>query len=400
MQALRDVSVDCRAGEIHALVGENGSGKSTLLGIASGFVAADEGVVEIGGRRTRRGSPRRGAETRSRDRVSDVLARPRPVRRGEPLAGRTRGRATGPAGRRRMGGGAARGVQARRSRNGARGLAVARRAAVPRGREGAACAAEGAPARRADDRARAGRGRAAPRARARAEREAGIGIVYVSHRLPEVLGIADRVTVLRDGVCQGTFEAAVHVGGEPGRADDRAAARARRSRSGAPRASSARRCSPCPGCAAIASARSTSKSRAGEIVGIAGAEGNGQVPFLRALAGVEHSTGSASCDGQRARHALAARPAARRSRAAQRRPRARVALPGAERARQHDDPGAAAASAASASCSRRRERDTVDGLAQRLSIRMASIEQPVQSLSGGNQQKVSLTRPFLRGTSR
>jgi ribose transport system ATP-binding protein len=28
---------------------------------------------------------------------------------------------------------------------------------------------------------------------------------------------------------------------------------------------------------------------------------------------------------------------------------------------------------------------------------MASMEQPVQSLSGGNQQKVSLTRPFLRG---
>jgi ribose transport system ATP-binding protein len=39
----------------------------------------------------------------------------------------------------------------------------------------------------------------------------------------------------------------------------------------------------------------------------------------------------------------------------------------------------------------------VDELAQRLRIRMASMEQPVQSLSGGNQQKVSLTRPFLRG---
>src|SRR5207245_9487301 len=37
---------------------------------------------------------------------------------------------------------------------------------------------------------------------------AGVGIVYVSHRLPEVLGIADRITVLRDGVGPGTFEAA------------------------------------------------------------------------------------------------------------------------------------------------------------------------------------------------
>ena len=46
---------------------------------------------------------------------------------------------------------------------------------------------------------------------------------------------------------------------------------------------------------------------------------------------------------------------------------------------------------------RRRERRTVDDLVRRLRIRMASIEQPVQSLSGGNQQKVSLTRPFLRG---
>src|SRR5204862_6921737 len=37
---------------------------------------------------------------------------------------------------------------------------------------------------------------------------AGVGIVYVSHRLPEVLGIADRISVLRDGVSQGTFDAA------------------------------------------------------------------------------------------------------------------------------------------------------------------------------------------------
>src|SRR2546425_9764544 len=57
VQALRDVSVDCRAGEIHALVGENGSGKSTLLAIASGFVAPDDGAVEVDGRPLRRGDP-------------------------------------------------------------------------------------------------------------------------------------------------------------------------------------------------------------------------------------------------------------------------------------------------------------------------------------------------------
>src|SRR5512134_671753 len=57
VQALKDVSLECRAGEIHAVVGENGSGKSTLLGVASGFVDPDHGTVQIGGEPLRRDSP-------------------------------------------------------------------------------------------------------------------------------------------------------------------------------------------------------------------------------------------------------------------------------------------------------------------------------------------------------
>jgi ribose transport system ATP-binding protein len=45
---------------------------------------------------------------------------------------------------------------------------------------------------------------------------------------------------------------------------------------------------------------------------------------------------------------------------------------------------------------RGKERDAVRDLVRRLKVRTPSVEQPVRFLSGGNQQKVSLTRPFLR----
>ena len=51
-----------------------------------------------------------------------------------------------------------------------------------------------------------GPGREAPTDGRRLRRR-GVGVVYVSHRLPEVLEIADRITVLRDGRNRGTFDA-------------------------------------------------------------------------------------------------------------------------------------------------------------------------------------------------
>lgn len=48
-QALKDIDLDVRYGEVHALCGGNGCGKSTLIKILSGSGPADEGIVTING---------------------------------------------------------------------------------------------------------------------------------------------------------------------------------------------------------------------------------------------------------------------------------------------------------------------------------------------------------------
>ncbi len=49
-RAVDDVSIEVRDGEILAIVGENGAGKTTLMRVAAGELAADEGTIERGGR--------------------------------------------------------------------------------------------------------------------------------------------------------------------------------------------------------------------------------------------------------------------------------------------------------------------------------------------------------------
>ncbi|MET0561731.1 MAG: ATP-binding cassette domain-containing protein, partial [Gaiellaceae bacterium] len=207
VQALHEVSVDCRAGEIHALVGENGSGKSTLLGIASGFLAPDEGTVVIGETERRRVS---AAESRklglgiAYQTYSHVLhlsvaenlylAAPsdlRPTyRRMDAWAGDRLAEfdldisPTAPTGTLSLA---------------ERQLLEVVKALLPQ--PTVLLLDEPTTALGPED---VDRLHALVHERSRA----GVGIVYVSHRLPEVLGIADRITVLRDGVGKGTFEAA------------------------------------------------------------------------------------------------------------------------------------------------------------------------------------------------
>jgi simple sugar transport system ATP-binding protein len=53
-----DISFDVRRGEVHCLLGENGAGKSTLIGILSGIQRPDSGLIRVDGEDVDIGSPR------------------------------------------------------------------------------------------------------------------------------------------------------------------------------------------------------------------------------------------------------------------------------------------------------------------------------------------------------
>ena len=394
VQALRDVSIDCHAGEIHALVGENGSGKSTLLGIASGFLAPDEGTVEIGKQRLARDSPataRRlglGIAYQDYSHVLDLsvaenlfLAVPADSRpawaRMQSWAEETLAAfkldipVTAPTGL----------------------LPLAERQLL----EVAKALLTRPKVLLLDEPTTALGPEAVDRLHTLVVEQVreGVGIVYVSHRLPEVLAVADRVTVLRDGVAQGTFEAAsVSEDALVALMIGRPLTVAFPARAALPEHADV--------VLAVSGLRGERfgpvdlEVRKGEILGIAGAEGNGQVPFLRALAGVEPAVGSASCDGAKLDRRSPAGPL-----------RAGIVLLSGDRRGEALFPVLSVRANATIQILRRlarggivsrgRERRAIAGLVERLKVRMASSEQPVQSLSGGNQQKVSLIRPFLRG---
>jgi len=394
VQAVREVSVDCRSGEIHALVGENGSGKSTLLGIASGFLAPDEGSVEIGGR------PLATASVADAIRLGVGMAYQTYSQVLEMSVAENLYLATPPGGRpayRDMEAWAAKKLEEFRLHIPAAALAGSLSLAERQLLEAVKALLAEPRVLLLDEPTTAlgPEGIEQLHALVFERSRAGVGVMYVSHRLPEVLGIADRITVLRDGVSQGTFEAA-------GMSEDALVTLmiGRPLQQAFPDRDSDR--GPSEVLLEVSGLRGDRfgpidlQVYKGEILGIAGAEGNGQGQFLRALTGAEHSTGTARCNGEKldVGSPLGAL-------------RAGVVLLSGDRARESLFPVLSVRANTTIQVLRRfgrigllnrgRERAAVLDLVRRLKIRAASIEQPVLSLSGGNQQKVSLTRPFLLG---
>jgi len=202
-QALNKVSIAIRPGEVHGLVGENGAGKSTLINILSGELQPDTGEILLCGHRVRWRDPHHA----STNGISVVhqelslcpnltatenigLARVA-ANRAWQLIDRSRMRRDAQVLLRRFGFPEADlGKPVHRLSLGRRQLIDISKALA--GNVQVLVLDEPNSALTADDAARLFQ-------IVRDLRDQGVGIVYVSHRLEEVLALADRITVMRDG---------------------------------------------------------------------------------------------------------------------------------------------------------------------------------------------------------
>ena len=206
VRALKGVSFDLKAGEVHALLGENGAGKSTLIKIITGAHQPDGGSIEIDGTASEIPSP---AEAR-RLGIACIYQQPAlfpDLSVAENIALRlessTAWRKVDWATRRIRAVDLLKRIGADISPD-----AEARSLSMPQQQLVEIACALGASARIVImDEPTASLTQKDQRLLFTVIRElraSGVGVIYISHRLEEIFELADRVTVLRDGESVGT----------------------------------------------------------------------------------------------------------------------------------------------------------------------------------------------------
>ena len=204
---LKNVDFDVAAGEVHALLGENGAGKSTLIKIIAGVHAPDSGTIRIGDTEFKSISPREARKGGIATVYQELLLFPELTVAENVFLGnapRTGMRTLDWS------------LMRRRSRQlldsldspdldvdaKVGTLSVANRQRV----EIAKALSQDAKVLIMDEPTAALADADVRRLMVviKRLRDRGVGIVYVSHKLPEIFELADRVTVLRDGALIGT----------------------------------------------------------------------------------------------------------------------------------------------------------------------------------------------------
>nr|WP_221382579.1 sugar ABC transporter ATP-binding protein [Actinoplanes polyasparticus] len=393
---LHDIDLDIAPGEVHGLVGENGAGKSTLLKILGGAIRSDTGTLSFDGEQVTVGSPRdsiaHGISLISQEgalvpalSVLDNVFLARWSHRGGLVSARSD--------RRRLAGlleitgfsvnpdervdrlpiGVQQQVEILRSlARGARVIAMDEPTAVLAEHE-----------------------KENLLALIRKLAAGGTTIILVSHFLEEVLSVADRITVLRDGALIRTVTASETsprelVGHMVGREIDVLYPDPQPVPDGSPVVLAAR------GLRRRLVNGVDLEVRSGEILGIAGLVGSGRTETLRLLFGADRPVeGVVEVDGVRL---------------AQHTPRAAMAAGVAMVPESRKEQGlvmqrSIAENVALSSLSGRRsgpfvkrpaEKTAVGEISKSVDIRAADPEAAIETLSGGNQQKALFAKWLLR----
>jgi ribose transport system ATP-binding protein len=387
--ALTDVSFDVRPGEVHALLGENGAGKSTLMNVASGATSPDNGTIEIGGRPVEDLTPAAAQE------LGVAIVHQHPALLPDMTVAENIQVAIGVEQLRRRDPVPSIAMRALLDdvhflghlEDRVSSLSVARRHLLELAKAFAVL-----PRLLILDEP------TAPLSQDSVDLLFGIvrqlaadgaAVVYITHRLGEVREIADRVTVLRDGTLRGT-SAVDEI------SDDRLLAMIVGRTLEAtfpPKADAELTEEPLLSVQDLSGDgfRNVSlAARRGEIVGIGGVVGNGQQAVLRALAGLDAADGAVTIGGRRfsrrdLHKAAAYMPADRLSEGLMLdlNVRENAALVAVNRL------------TVGPVVSRRREVEAVQRELAELAVKAPSLEAPVSSLSGGNQQKVVMARAML-----